>query len=136
MKKFIYVCFFIVFISLCFSSAESKAQNDKDTNWKALNKYIYIDINSITKHKFSTSAWFKVYAPDYIQLYYIDNIPVQYELIKYDISCDPDVVALMHIKSFDKNGNLIKDVPNTYNVFSDSTGVQNGDIYYNAICKK
>lgn len=138
MKKLMFASFFIFLIYLIFFVHQSQAKTNKDinTNWEALTKYIYLDKNSITKHKYSTSASFKIYDSNEHKLSSVNGIPVYFEILEYDIDCKMDVVALTHIKSFDKNGNILQDEENTYNVFSGSDGVVNGSIFYNAICEE
>ena len=138
MKKLVFNCFFIFFAYFFFFVVQGQAKNNDEinTNWQALTKYIYIDRNSITKNKYSTSAWFKIYDSNEHRLYSIDETPIHFEIIKYEIDCKTDVLALIHIKSFDKNGNMLKDEENTYNVFSGHDGVINGNIYFNAICEQ
>ena len=135
MKKISLVFFIVLFLLFTIvNSIKAKEEKISKENWVQLSNNIFIDKNSVVKEKYSTSAWFKVYASEDNNLGTINDNYVLYELVKYEAGCDSDVLALLHIKSFDINGNMIQDTKNSYNVFSGPSGVNNGEIYFNALC--
>lgn len=104
-------------------------------NWEKINDYIYLDKNSISIKKYSTSGWFKRYNCEKEPISDINGVPVYYELNKYDVDCDSNVVCIVHFKSFDKNNKLIDEEVNYNCVCAKYSGWIDGEIYFNALCK-
>ena len=108
---------------------------DDSKNLEQLTEDIYFDKNSVTIDKHSISGWFKMYnSINYMTD--VDDVPVYYQLIKYDADCESPALCLLHIKEFDKNGNLLLDEPNNYGVcYNGAGGWINGEIAYEALCR-
>ena len=135
MKKISLVFFIVLF--LLFAVVNSMQANEKKIhkeNWVQLSNNIFIDKNSVVKEKYSTSAWFKVYASEDNNLGTINDNYVLYELVKYDAYCTNNVIDLRHVKSFDEKDKLLKDVPSDNHVTATYDGYINGEIYFNALC--
>ena len=115
--------------------AETNYKLSNDEKWLQLTKDIYLDKKSITKSKFSISGWFKIFNSVENPLYDVDGVSVNYELIKYEAYCNVNVLCLIHIKQYDRNGKLLTDKINDYGVCPDYSGFVNGEIYYSALCK-
>lgn len=116
--------------------SDLKGKNESEIiNWEKLTDNIYINKNSIEKTQYTVSAFFKIYNSEKHKLYDIEGIPVYYELIKYEAYCKENVLCLKHIKEFDKDGNLLSDEQNNYDVCPNSSGYINGEIMHKALCK-
>ena len=117
------------------SKSVNHMKSDFDENWLELTEDIYLDKKSITKNKYSISGWFKVFNSIENPIYDVDGVSVYYELIKYDVGCNENVLCPIHIKQYDKNGKLLIDEIDDYGICPDYPGIVNGEIYYNALCK-
>ncbi len=117
------------------SKSVNHMKNEFNKNWLELTEDIYLDKKSITINKYSISGWFKIFNSVENPLYAVDGVPLNYELIKYEVGCNVNALCLLHIKQYDKNGKLLIDEINDYGVCPDYSGVINGEIYYNALCK-
>ena len=117
------------------SKSVNHMKTEFDKKWIELTEDIYLEKDSITKSKYSISGWFRVFNSIENPIYDVDGVPVNYELIKYDVGCNVNALCLLHIKQYDKNGKILTDEINDYGVCPDFSGVVNGEIYYNALCK-
>ncbi|MCD7879290.1 MAG: hypothetical protein LUG16_05080 [Candidatus Gastranaerophilales bacterium] len=137
MKKLFYILCILVLLGSVVPVSLAANKKNLPPKWVQLSDDIYIDINSVTKNKYNiVSAWFSEFASENNDLYYVNSIPVYYNIIKYEADCKSNGLALMHIKSFDENGRMLQDEPNNYDVCSGPGGVINGEIYFNALCSK
>ena len=117
------------------SKSVDHMKTEFDKKWLQLTEDIYLDKKSITKNKYSISGWFKIFNSVENPLYDVDGVSVNYELIKYEAGCNVNVLCLIHIKQYDRNGKLLTDEINNYGICPDYSGFVNGEIYYNALCK-
>ncbi len=106
----------------------------KSNNLEKLTEDIYFEKNSVTKDKNSIKGWFKMYNSEDTYTDTVDGIPVFYELNQYQAYCESNVLCLIHLKKFDKDGSLLTEESNDYNICPSYHGFVNGDIYYNALC--
>ncbi len=122
-------------INYKLSKSVNHMKTEFDEKWLELTEDIYLEKDSITKSKYSISGWFKVFNSIENPIYDVDGVPVNYELIKYDVGCNVNALCLLHIKQYDKNDKILTDEINNYGVCPDYSGFVNGEIYYNALCK-
>ena len=135
MKKISLVFFIVLFLLFTIVNImKAKEEKISKENWVQLSNNIFIDKNSVVKEKYSTSAWFKVYASEDNNLGTINDNYVLYELVKYEAYCTNNVIDLRHVKSFDEKDKLLKDVPSDNRVTATYDGYINGEIYFNALC--
>ena len=134
MRKFLFIL--VLFLSLIasfrlISNAKSNQQ------WSKVNSYIYVDKNSITKNNDTVSAWFKIYNSPNNKLHEINDVPIYYEIIKYEIECtNPTTISIAHSKSYDKNNNLIDEYINEQGYACACPCLVNDDIYIKELCVK
>ncbi|MCD7879289.1 MAG: hypothetical protein LUG16_05075 [Candidatus Gastranaerophilales bacterium] len=137
MKKLFYILCILVLLGSVVPVSLAASKKNLPPKWVQLSDDIYVDVNSITKGKHNiVSAWFLIFASEDNNLYEVDDIPVYYEIIKRDAYCNEDIVDIVHVKSFDKNGRILQDEPDNYNVFASYYETKNGEIYFNALCSK
>ena len=114
MKKFIAIFNIIIIVLFCISlfNMQAVAEKNSDWNWEKLTDCIYLDKNSITQTKYIMSAWFKVYNSERHRLYSIDDIPVYYDSVQFDIDCTGKSISIEHSKSYDVKNEIIEEYTN------------------------
>ena len=116
MKKFLYLLFLIL-ASVSFVFAKGTPE------WKKLQKGLYVDLNSISQKKDTKIASFK------------EEEENKYEIIQIKAYCKTKVLHIIQTSLYDSDDNLIENEVNKHSVNCDYTGLQNGEIYYKALCK-
>ena len=122
MKKIILISLFLIFVFSIFLVL-------KKLDYKKISNNIYIDKSSIKVEDTNTvSAWFKVY-PD-------DNKNINYERLLYIAYCPIEVLYLKEYEIYDFNNKLVEKNVNKSSVSANYLAFIDGEIYYNALCKK
>ncbi len=133
MKKVIFIFILFLFLTTAFKLISNAKDNSQQ--WSKINDYIYINKDSITKNNDTVSAWFKIYSSPDNELHEINNMPINYEIIQYEVECtNPTTISIAHSKSYSKNNNLIDEYINEQGYACSCPCIVNDDIYVKELC--